>query len=85
MATQLPSFCWSYCASCPLCPSIAPLQKLYFCEYSLHFFKRRTQLLRHLNKCRLRHPPGDEIYRKDNISMFEVGWTDPPRAGVGGG
>lgn len=47
-------------------------QKLYFCEYSLHFFKRRTQLLRHLSKCKLRHPPGDEIYRKDNISMFEV-------------
>jgi hypothetical protein len=47
-------------------------QKLYFCEYSLHFFKRRSQLLRHLAKCKLRHPPGDEIYRKDNISMFEV-------------
>jgi hypothetical protein len=38
----------------------------------LHFFKRRSQLLRHLGKCKLRHPPGDEIYRKDNISMFEV-------------
>lgn len=51
------------------------LQKLYFCEYSLHFFKRRSQLLRHLGKCKLRHPPGDEIYRKDNISMFEArGW-----------
>jgi hypothetical protein len=48
------------------------VQKLFFCEYSLHFFKRRTQLLRHLQKCKLRHPPGDEIYRKDNISMFEV-------------
>jgi GNAT superfamily N-acetyltransferase len=53
-------------------PPTSTLQKLYFCEYSLHFFKRRTQLLRHLNKCKLRHPPGDEIYRKDNISMFEV-------------
>ncbi|KAF6266503.1 MYST family histone acetyltransferase [Scenedesmus sp. NREL 46B-D3] len=42
------------------------------CKYSLHFFKRRSQLLRHLGKCKLRHPPGDEIYRKDNISMFEV-------------
>jgi len=52
------------------------LQKLYFCEYSLHFFKRRTQLLRHLTKCKLRHPPGDEIYRKDNVSMFEVSGGD---------
>jgi hypothetical protein len=61
---------------CVLCVSPSspppPKQKLYFCEYSLHFFKRRTQLLRHLSKCKLRHPPGDEIYRKDNISMFEV-------------
>ena len=23
-------------------------------------------------KCVWRHPPGDEIYRKNNISMFEV-------------
>lgn len=47
-------------------------QKLYFCEYSLHFFKRRSQLLRHLQKCPLRHPPGDEIYRNGGVSMFEV-------------
>jgi hypothetical protein len=48
------------------------MQKLFFCEYSLHFFKRRSQLMRHLAKCKLRHPPGDEIYRRDNVSMFEV-------------
>uniref|UniRef100_A0A383W7X2 Histone acetyltransferase n=1 Tax=Tetradesmus obliquus TaxID=3088 RepID=A0A383W7X2_TETOB len=56
----------------PLPPEYKDCKKLYFCEYSLHFFKRRSQLLRHLGKCKLRHPPGDEIYRKDNISMFEV-------------
>lgn len=60
------------------------VQKLYFCEYSLHFFKRRTQLLRHLSKCKLRHPPGDEIYRKDNISMFEVRHTQHGAWDVGG-
>jgi hypothetical protein len=54
-------------------PHPPPPQKLYFCEYSLHFFKRRSQLLRHLQKCPLRHPPGDEIYRNDGVSMFEVG------------
>lgn len=56
----------------PLPPEYKDCKKLYFCEYSLHFFKRRTQLLRHLTKCKLRHPPGDEIYRKDNVSMFEI-------------
>ncbi len=40
---------------------------------SLHFFKRSSQLLRHLSKCKVRHPPGEEIYRKDNVSMYEVG------------
>lgn len=42
---------------------------------SLHFFKRRSQLLRHLSKCKVRHPPGEEIYRKDNVSMYEVRLT----------
>lgn len=56
----------------PLPPEFSGCKKLYFCEYSLHFFKRRSQLLRHLSKCRVKHPPGEEIYRKDNVSMFEV-------------
>ena len=29
-------------------------------------------LIRHLSKCKLRHPPGDEIYRNGDIAMFEV-------------
>lgn len=49
-------------------------QKLYFCEYDLAFFRHRHQMLRHLRKVKLLHPPGTEIYRNGNISMFEVGW-----------
>eukprot|EP00878_Enallax_costatus_P002084 GHUV01002251.1.p1 GENE.GHUV01002251.1~~GHUV01002251.1.p1 ORF type:complete len:434 (+),score=154.19 GHUV01002251.1:93-1304(+) len=56
----------------PLPPEYKDCKKLYFCEYSLHFFKRRSQLLRHLSKCKVRHPPGDEIYRNNSISMFEI-------------
>ena len=29
-------------------------------------------MLQHLRKCKLQHPPGDEIYRNGNVSMFEV-------------
>ena len=29
--------------------------------------------MRHLTKCKHRHPPGDEIYRNGDIAMFEVG------------
>ncbi len=53
------------------CPLLA-LQKLYFAEYDLMFFKNRPQMLRHLRKTRLQHPPGDEIYRNGNVSMFEI-------------
>lgn len=49
---------------------------LYFAEYDLAFFKTRPEMLRHLRKCSLQHPPGDEIYRNVtrgiNVSMFEV-------------
>ncbi len=46
---------------------------LYVCEFTLEFFKRRSQLLRHLAKLKQRHPPGEEIYRHNNVAMFEVG------------
>ena len=47
-------------------------EKLYFCEFTLNFFKNREQLVRHLRKNELMHPPGDEIYRNGSLSMFEV-------------
>jgi histone acetyltransferase MYST2 len=50
----------------------ARLPKLYLCEYCLKYMKSPAILRRHLAKCIWRHPPGDEIYRKGNISVFEV-------------
>ena len=38
-------------------------KKLYICEYTLKYFKKKKTLVRHLAKTLLRHPPGDEIYR----------------------
>lgn len=57
---------------CPLPPEFNTVKKLYVCEYDLSFFKRRDQMLRHLKKVRIQHPPGAEIYRHNGISMFEV-------------
>mmetsp|Transcript_52706 Transcript_52706/g.132498 ORF Transcript_52706/g.132498 Transcript_52706/m.132498 type:complete len:476 (-) Transcript_52706:238-1665(-) len=48
---------------------------LYVCEFCLAFFGEKEELLRHGKGCSLRHPPGDEIYREGNISMFEVDGT----------
>mmetsp|Transcript_18126 Transcript_18126/g.21724 ORF Transcript_18126/g.21724 Transcript_18126/m.21724 type:complete len:522 (-) Transcript_18126:956-2521(-) len=56
----------------PFPPDVSPCDKLYFCEFCLNFMRRKTQLQRHLQKCELRHPPGDEIYRHNNLAFFEV-------------
>ena len=45
---------------------------LFFCEFCFTFFVKKTELNRHMNLCNLKHPPGNEIYRDDKISMFEV-------------
>ena len=48
---------------------------LYVCEFTLSFFTRKEELLRFQAKelpRERRHPPGNEIYRKGNLSMFEV-------------
>jgi len=41
----------------------ASQSKLYVCEYTLKYFRKKKTLLRHLAKLDIRHPPGDEIYR----------------------
>ncbi|CAH0555657.1 unnamed protein product [Brassicogethes aeneus] len=50
----------------------ARLPKLYICEYCLRYMKSRTILERHVYKCVWRHPPGEEVYRKEKISVWEV-------------
>eukprot|EP00667_Euglena_gracilis_P008656 EG_transcript_8775 len=53
-----------------------PVQiELFVCEFCLKPLESREQLWeRHAPKCRLRHPPGDEIYRDPvkRLSVFEV-------------
>ncbi|KAJ8404423.1 hypothetical protein AAFF_G00341960 [Aldrovandia affinis] len=50
----------------------ARLGRLYMCEFCLKYMKSQTILRRHMAKCVWKHPPGDEIYRKGGISVFEV-------------
>ncbi|XP_013403703.1 histone acetyltransferase KAT5 [Lingula anatina] len=45
---------------------------VYLCEFCLKYMKSNTCLRRHLAKCPHKHPPGNEIYRKANISFFEI-------------
>lgn len=46
--------------------------KIFICEYCLKYMKSGFGLGRHKEKCPMRHPPGDEIYRDGIISVFEV-------------
>lgn len=48
------------------------LECIYICEFCLKYRKSRKCLERHLAKCNLKHPPGNEIYRKDHVSFFEI-------------
>ncbi|KAL7279059.1 hypothetical protein ACG7TL_006895 [Trametes sanguinea] len=46
--------------------------RLWMCEFCLKYMKSRFSAGRHQTKCKVRHPPGDEIYRDGKISIFEV-------------
>lgn len=45
---------------------------LYICEFCLKYMISPKKLERHRAKCTLRHPPGNEIYRKNSLSFFEL-------------
>ncbi|XP_070384511.1 histone acetyltransferase KAT5-like [Dermacentor albipictus] len=45
---------------------------IYLCQFCLKFTKSRALLKRHLVKCQWKHPPGNEIYRKGALSVFEI-------------
>lgn len=45
---------------------------VYLCEFCLQYMKSSMMLGRHCAKCMLKHPPGDEIYREGNLSVWEV-------------
>ncbi|EPX70690.1 histone acetyltransferase Mst2 [Schizosaccharomyces octosporus yFS286] len=47
-------------------------RNLYLCESCLKYMNSDYVLQRHRMKCAWRHPPGDEIYRDQSISVFEV-------------
>ncbi|KAJ6466597.1 hypothetical protein C8R47DRAFT_990795 [Mycena vitilis] len=49
-----------------------PDGRLWICEFCLKYMKSRFGATRHRMKCKARNPPGDEIYRDQTVSIFEV-------------
>ncbi|KAJ5585455.1 uncharacterized protein N7459_005255 [Penicillium hispanicum] len=56
----------------PYPDSFSDVDMVYIDEFCLSYFDNQRAFERHRAKCTLVHPPGNEIYRDDYISFFEV-------------
>ncbi|KAJ3086826.1 Histone acetyltransferase [Quaeritorhiza haematococci] len=56
----------------PYPEELSSLDVLYICEFCLEPVGSKRAFERHRQKCTMRHPPGNEIYRKDDIAFFEI-------------
>jgi histone acetyltransferase HTATIP len=45
---------------------------MYICEFCLCYYGDLKSFTRHRQKCTLQHPPGNEIYRDNYVSFFEI-------------
>jgi len=63
----------------PFPAAYSDLETLYVCEYCLQYMKKRRTLRQHMatGGCR-RHPPGREIYRENDLSVYELDGKDHP-------
>ncbi|KAL8275302.1 hypothetical protein Esti_000751 [Eimeria stiedai] len=65
--------CWYFS---PYPAEVQDVPVLFICEFCLSFFVHESELQRHARICECKHPPGNEIYRDDRVSMFEVDGMD---------
>ena len=56
----------------PYPASYAHAEITYICEFCLSYADSLRAFERHRAKCTLLHPPGNEIYRDDHCSFFEI-------------
>ncbi|MCJ1469451.1 Histone acetyltransferase [Pseudocyphellaria aurata] len=56
----------------PYPASYALAETTYICEFCLSYADSPLSFERHRAKCTLLHPPGNEIYRDDHFSFFEI-------------
>ncbi|KAH8895746.1 histone acetyltransferase-like protein [Thozetella sp. PMI_491] len=45
---------------------------IFICEFCLSYYGSLKSFVRHRQKCTLQHPPGNEIYRDDFVSFWEI-------------
>lgn len=56
----------------PYPEAFAQEESISICEFCLSYFSDPKSFSRHRQKCTLLHPPGNEIYRDDHVSFFEI-------------
>lgn len=53
-------------------PATYHCETLFVCDICMNFYVSKDQLQDHKARCQWLAPPGDEIYRDGDISMFEL-------------
>lgn len=61
--------CWYFS---PYPDEYAECETLYVCEFSLKYMRKKKTFRKHKAECKMRHPPGREIYRELGLSVYEV-------------
>ncbi|KAI4146977.1 MAG: hypothetical protein LQ341_001920 [Variospora aurantia] len=56
----------------PYPQSFTEADMIHICEFCLSYYDSLKPFSRHRAKCTLLHPPGNEIYRDDHVSFFEI-------------
>ncbi|KAI4167275.1 MAG: hypothetical protein LQ348_007688 [Seirophora lacunosa] len=56
----------------PYPQSFTEADMVHVCEFCLSYYPALKPFVRHRAKCTLLHPPGNEIYRDDHVSFFEI-------------
>jgi histone acetyltransferase MYST1 len=60
----------------PFPEAYCDLETLYVCEYCLTYMRKVRTFRHHKAECPCRKPPGKEIYRQGDLSVFELDGKD---------
>lgn len=63
---------WAALYPSPYPRAIANSPQLYICRFCLTAVEDSVKYAIHQNCCKWKHPPGNEIYRKDGLSFWEL-------------
>ena len=60
----------------PFPDAYSELKQLYVCEYCLTYMRKLRTYRQHQCECSCRRPPGQEIYRENDLAVYELDGKD---------